>query len=191
MPTTQQPTHIDHAATQQPVGDPATEDTRTQNPHAPSDAQAVALLRQWVEDYLAHPEEHSYFPSVARMFFEAVKARGDEEKRRTATHGAAFEQHMTARRQAHEQALVVLDRNGDVALDYGDGLHLITVLQRAIATHDICLFGDGSQEEPIDAREGFNQMRQDATALAHLAEVFCASEWRSSHRQEAGISIDD
>jgi hypothetical protein len=29
MPTTQQPTHIDHAATQQPVGDPATEDTRT------------------------------------------------------------------------------------------------------------------------------------------------------------------
>lgn len=104
---------------------------------------------------------------------------------------AAVEQHMAACRQAHEQALVVLDRNGDVAIDYGEGLHLITVLQRAIAAHDICLFGNGGQEEPIDARDGYNLMRQDATALAHLAEVFCASEWRSSHRLEAGINIDD
>jgi len=70
----------------------------------------------------------------------------------------ADEQYMAARRQAHEEALVELDRNGDVALDYGDALHLITVLQRAIAAHDITLFGDGSQEEPIDARDGYNQM---------------------------------
>ncbi len=166
-------------------------DASTQGPHSLSDAQTVALLRQWVEDYQAHPEEHSYFPSVARMFFEAVKALADEEKRRTASHGAACEQHMAARHHAYEEALVVLDRNGDIALDYGDGLHLITVLQRAIAAHDITLFGDGSQEQPIDAREGYNQMRLDAEALAHLTKTFCDDEWRSSHRLEAGINIDD
>jgi len=104
---------------------------------------------------------------------------------------ATFAQHMTARYHAYEEALVVLDRNGDIALDYGDGLHLITVLQRAIAAHDITLFGDGSQEQPVDAREGYNQMRLDAEALAHLTKTFCDDEWRSSHRLEAGVNIDD
>jgi len=104
---------------------------------------------------------------------------------------AAVEQHMAARRHAYEEALVVLDRNGDVAIDYGEGLHLITVLQRAIAAHDITLFGDGNQEEPIDARDGYNLLRNDAEALAHLAKTFYESEWRSSRRLEAGVSIDD
>jgi len=190
MITTQQPPHADHAATQQPAGDSTSTDTRTQDLHARSDAQVVALLRQWVEDYQARPKDHSHFPSIARMFFEAANALADEEKRRTATH-AAVEQHRAARRQALEQAYVVLDRESELALDYGDCLHLVTVLQRAIAAHDICLFGDTSQEEPIDACAGYNQMRNDAEALAHLAQAFYDSEWRSSRRLEAGINIDD
>jgi len=103
----------------------------------------------------------------------------------------AAAQFMAARRQAYEEALVELDQNGDVAIDYGDALHLVTVLQRAIAAHDITLFGYGSQEEPIDACHGYNEMRLDAEALAHLAKVFYDSEWRSRRRLEAGISIDD
>ncbi len=191
MTTTQQPTHTDHAASQQPAGDSTSTDTRTQDLHARSDAQVVALLRQWVEDYQARPEDHSHFPSIARIFFEAAKAFADEEKRRTATPGAAVEQHLAARRHAYEEAIVVLDRNGDIALDYGDGLHLITVLQRAIAGHDITLFGDGSQAQPIDAHEGYNLLRNDAEALAHLAKTLYESEWRSSRRLEAGVSIDN
>jgi len=169
-----------------PAADSSTADAAAQDPHALSDAQAVALLRRWVEDYRAQPEEHSYLPSVARMFFEAAKNLRDEEKRRTATHGA-----MDARRQAYEEALVELDRNGDIVLDFGDGLHLITVLQRAIAAHDITLFGYESREEPIDACHGYNEMQQDAEALAHLAKVFYDSEWRSRRRLEAGITLDD
>jgi len=184
--TTTTPTATESTTTTTPAADSSTEDTRTQDLHARSDAQVVALLRQWVEDYQAHPEEHSYFPSVARMFFEAAKNLRDEEKRRTATHGA-----MDARRQAYEEALVELDRNGDIVLDFGDGLHLITVLQRAIAAHDICLFGTGSQEEPIDACHGYNEMRQDAEALTHLAKIFYDAEWRSRRRLEAGITLDD
>jgi len=103
----------------------------------------------------------------------------------------AFEQHMAARREALKQAYVVLDRESEVALDYGDCLHLVTVLQRAIAAHDICLFGDSSQEQPIDACAGYNQMRNDAEALAHLAQAFYDSEWRQIRRMEAGVSIDD
>ncbi len=104
---------------------------------------------------------------------------------------AAFEQHMAARREALKQAYGVLDRESELALDYGDCLHLVTVLQRTIAAHDICLFGDSSQEEPIDARDGYNLLRNDAEALAHLAKTFYESEWRSSRRLEAGVSIDD
>ncbi|MDQ2828591.1 MAG: hypothetical protein M3Y74_06035 [Chloroflexota bacterium] len=104
---------------------------------------------------------------------------------------AAFEQHMAARRQALEQAYVVLDRESELAIDYGEALHLVTVLQRAIAAHDICLFGDSSQEQPIDACAGYNQMRNDAEALAHLAQAFYDSEWRQIRRMEAGVSIDD
>jgi hypothetical protein len=103
----------------------------------------------------------------------------------------AFEQHMAARREALKQAYVVLDRESELALDYGDCLHLVTVLQRAIAAHDICLFGDSSQEQPIDACAGYNQMRNDAEALAHLAQAFYDSEWRQIRRMEAGVSIDD
>ncbi len=103
----------------------------------------------------------------------------------------AAEAYMAERRRAYDEALVELDRNGDIVLDFGDGLHLITVLQRAIAAHDICLFGYESQEEPIDACHGYNEMRLDAEALAHLAKVFYDSEWRSRRRLEAGISIDD
>jgi hypothetical protein len=103
----------------------------------------------------------------------------------------AAAQFMAERRRAYEEALVTIDRNGDVAIDYGDALHLITVLQRAIAAHDICLFGTGSREEPIDACHGYNEMRQDAEALAHLAKVFYDAEWRSRRRLEAGITLDD
>ncbi len=132
------------------------------------------------------------------MFFKAVKALNDEEKRRTATHGAgaakgthSAQDDMAVRRQALAEAYVVLDRESELALDYGDCLHLVTVLQRAIAAHDICLFGDSSQEQPIDACAGYNQMRNDAEALAHLAQAFYDSEWRSIRRLEAGITIDD
>jgi len=104
---------------------------------------------------------------------------------------AAFEQHMAARREALKQAYVVLDRESELAIEYGDALHLVTVLQRAIAAHDICLFGDSSQEQPIDACAGYNQMRNDADALAHLAQAFYDSEWRQIRRIEAGVSIDD
>jgi len=104
---------------------------------------------------------------------------------------AAFAQHLAARRQALAQAYVVLDRESELALDYGDALHLVTVLQRAIAAHDICLFGDSSQEQPIDACAGYNLLRNDADALAHLAQAFYDSEWRSRRRLEAGVSIDD
>jgi len=190
-------TNTPHTASLNP-DDRAAGDASTQDLHARSDAQVVALLRQWVEDYQARPEDHSHFPSIARIFFEAAKALADEEKRRTATHraGAAKGTHsaqddMAARRHALEQAYVVLDRESELALDYGDCLHLVTVLQRAIAAHDICLFGDSSQEQPIDVCAGYNQMRNDAEALAHLAQAFYDSEWRSSRRLEAGINIDD
>ncbi len=189
--TTTTPTATESTTTTTPAADSSTEDTRTQDLHARSDAQVVALLRQWVEDYQAHPEEHSHFPSVARMFFEAVKALRDEEKRRAARGTHSAQDDMAARRQAHEEALVELDRNGDIVLDFGDGLHLITVLQRAIAAHDITLFGYESREEPIDACHGYNEMQQDAEALAHLAKVFYDSEWRSRRRLEAGITLDD
>ncbi len=89
MTTTHQPTPTDHAAPRQAAADSSTENTRTQDLHARSDAQVVALLRQWVDDYQAHPEDHSHFPSIARTFFEAANAFADEEKRRTATHGGA------------------------------------------------------------------------------------------------------
>lgn len=103
----------------------------------------------------------------------------------------AAAQFMAERRRAHEEALVELDRNGDVALDFGDALHLVTVLQRAIAAHDICLFGDSSQEQPVDACHGYNLLRNGAEALAHLAKTLYESEWRQIRRMEAGVSIDD
>ncbi len=79
---------------------------------------------------------------------------------------------MAERKQAHAEACAVLDKDGDLAIDYGDALHLVTVLQRAIASYDPYLFSDTCQKEPIDARDGFNELRHDAQTLAHLSHVF-------------------
>jgi len=186
MTTTQQPTHTDHAASQQPAGDSTSTDTRTQDLHARSDAQVVALLGQWVEDYQARPEDHSHFPSVVRMFFQAAKALGDEEKRRTATHGATA---ATAARKAYDHALVALDDNDDVPVDYGDVLHIMTVLQRAIAAVDPYVAGDMTGPYP-DEYACYNDLANDARTLAELALACAAREVRHDRRTETEATAD-
>ena len=188
MTTTQQPTHTDHAASQQPAGDSTSTDTRTQDLHARSDAQVVALLRQWVEDYQARPEDHSHFPSIARMFFEAAKALGDEEKRRAATH-AAVEASMVARKHAYDHALVALDDNDDVPVDYGDVLHIMTVLQRAIAAVDPYVAGDMAGPYP-DEYACFIDLANDARTLAALAQAVAEREVRHDRRTETEAAAD-
>ncbi len=175
-----------------PAADSSTADAATQDPHALSDAQAVALLRRWVEDYPAHPEEHSYLPAVARMFFEAAKNLRDEEKRRTATPDGAAEASMVARKHAYDHALVALDDNDDVPVDYGDVLHIMTVLQRAIAAVDPYVAGDMAGPYP-DEYACFVDLANDARTLAELAQAVAAREVRHDRRTEteAAARIDD
>lgn len=181
MTTTQQPTPTDHAATQQPACDLTTEDTRTPDPHALSDAQAVALLRRWFDDYQAHPEEHSYFPSIARMFFKSVKALDDEEKRRAATHRAGAVKSYLTQPVGSPEGI-------PTTLDVDDSYTVFRAVLHAVQTwesDDQVLPNEAAHRALIEAAEALQIMaRAQLTEMgplvkAHRDDDRAAQEWAS------------
>jgi len=179
MPT-QQPTHTDDATTQQNAGAPTTTtDAPPQDPHALNDAQAVALLRQWVENYLAHPEAHSYVPSLARMFFKAVTILGDEGKGRAATHGAgAVKSYLTQP--------VGIPEGIPTTLDVDDSYTVFRVVLHAVQTwqpdNDV-LPNEAAHRALIEAAEALQIMTRAQLAemgslvQAHRDDNSAAAEW--------------
>ncbi len=181
MTTTQQPTHTDHAASQQPAGDSTSTDTRTQDLHARSDAQVVALLGQWVEDYQARPEDHSHFPSVVRMFFQAAKALADEEKRRAATHGAGTVKSYLTQPVGSPEGI-------PTTLDVDDSYTVFRVVLHAVQTwesDDQVLPNEAAHRALIEAAEALQIMaRAQLTEMgplvqAHRDDDRAAQEWAS------------
>jgi len=183
---TQQPTSsndtppaIDHSAAPQAAGDPAPTRTPPHDPHALSDAQAVALLRQWVEDYLAHPEEHSYVPSLGRMFFKAVTVLGDEDKGHAARHSAgAIKSYLTQP--------VGIPEGIPTTLDVDDSYTVFRAVLQAVQTwqsNDRVLPNEAAHRALIEAAEALQIMaRAQLAEMAPLVQAHCdderaAEEW--------------
>jgi hypothetical protein len=182
MITTQQPTHTDHAASQQADGDPTTTaDASSHDPRDVSDAQAVAMLRRWFDDYQAHPEEHSYFPSIARMFFKSVKALDDEEKRRAATHRAGAVKSYLTQPVGSPEGI-------PTTLDVDDSYTVFRVVLHAVQTwqpDDQVLPNEAAHRALIEATEALQIMaRAQLTEMgplvqAHRDDDRAAQEWAS------------
>jgi len=47
-----------------------------------TDERAVDLLRRWIEDAQKNPATHTYFPSVARLFFQVLAHEAERVKER-------------------------------------------------------------------------------------------------------------
>jgi len=219
MTTTQQPTHTDHAASQQPAVDPfegvacspdgipLTVLKVLQRPDAfqlfldvllaeigdnPTLRMRAHFLLMWG---LAHgqyrlpddaPSSRATTPPSSASPSPDDRAAGAE---RLAARRQADEQHMAARRHAHEQALVALDDNDDVPVDYGDVLHIMTALQRAIAAVDPYVAGDMAGPYP-DEYACFVDLANDARTLAALAQAVAAREVRHARRTETETAAD-
>ncbi len=107
----------------------------------------------------------------------------------TAATAAAAAQFMTARQHAYDHALVAIDDNDDVPVDYGDALHIMAVLQRAIAAVDPYTAGDMKGPYP-DAYACYNDLANDARTLADLAKACAAREVRHDRRTETEADAD-
>ena len=179
MPT-KQPTSIDPSMTPQATANPTTTtDKPTHDLRDVSDAQAVAMLRRWFDDYQAKPEEHSYFPSITRMFFKALKALADEDKERATTHGAgAVKSYLTQP--------VGIPEGIPTTLDVDDSYTVFRAVLQAVQTwqpDDRVLPNEAAHRALIEAAEALQIMaRAQLTEMgplvqAHRADKRAAQEW--------------
>lgn len=83
----------------------------------------------------------------------------------------------------------MLDDNDDVPVDFGDVLHIMTVLQRAIAAVDPYVAGDRTGPYP-DEYACYNDLANDARTLGELALACAAREVRHDRRTETAAAAD-
>jgi len=145
-----------------------------------SDAQAVSLMRRWVEEFQQDPAQHSYFPSIVRVIFKMLKDEAAREALRAADPAPT-------RPQSYEVQPVGIPDLADVTLDTDDAYRVFLTLLDAIKAWDYNEdpLKDYAARERLDDLLGALRIMNDGYMAAilpgvqaHRDDAAAAREWQ-------------
>ncbi len=152
--------------------DPGTFDTLT-------DERAVELLRRWVEVAQKDPATHTYFPSVARTFFQVLAHEGERVKKRASRD--------TERRKSYTTQPVGIPSFASVTLageEVYDVFHAVLDAVQSWTTDDHVLPNNEAHRRLLRHLDALRTMTSAVIAAdapfvrAHLDDARAAEDWR-------------
>ncbi len=144
-----------------------------------TDERAVELLRRWVEVAQKDPATHTYFPSVARTFFQVLAHEAERVKERASRD--------TDRRKSYTTQPVGIPGPAPVTLadeEVYDVFHAVLDAVQAWTTEDNVLPNDEAHRRLLRHLDALRIMTNAVIATdaplveAHLADARAAEEWR-------------
>jgi len=144
-----------------------------------TDARAVDLLRRWAEQAEADPAAHSYFPPLARMFFQVLAHEAERVKERTARDTDRRKSYATQPVGIPSAALVTL-----AGEEVYDVFHAVLDAVQAWTTDDHVLPNDEAHHRLLRHLDALRTMTNAVIAAdaplvrAHLDDTRAAEDWR-------------
>ncbi len=144
-----------------------------------TDERAVELLRRWVEVAQKDPATHTYFPSVARMFFQVLAHEAERVKERASRD--------TDRRKSYDTQPVGIPGPASVTLageEVYDVFNAVLDAVQAWTTDDDALPNDEAHRRLLRHLDALRIMTSAVIAAdaplvrAHLADARAAEDWR-------------
>jgi len=144
-----------------------------------TDERAVELLRRWVEVAQKDPATHTYFPSVARTFFQVLAHEAERVKERASRD--------TDRRKSYDTQPVGVPSFASVTLADEEVYDVFTAVLDAVqswTTDDDVLPNDEAHRRLLRHLDALRIMTTAVIAAdapltqAHLADARAAEDWR-------------
>ncbi len=144
-----------------------------------TDERAVDLLRRWIEDAQKDPATHTYFPSVARMFFQVLAHEGERVKER--------ESRDTDRRKSYTTQPVGVPGPAPVTLadeEVYDVFNAVLDAVQSWTTDDHVLPNNEAHRRLLRHLDALRTMTNAVIAAdaplvqAHLDDARAAEDWR-------------
>ena len=141
--------------------------------------RAVELLRRWAEDAQKDPATHTYFPSVARMFFQVLAHEAERVKERASRD--------TDRRKSYTTQPVGIPGPASVTLageEVYDVFNAVLDAVQAWTTDDHVLPNNEAHRRLLRHLDALRIMTSAVIAAdapltqAHLADARAAEDWR-------------
>ncbi len=141
--------------------------------------RAVELLRRWVEDAQKDPATHTYFPSVARLFFRMLAHEAERVKERASRD--------TDRRKSYTTQPVGIPGPASVTLageEVYDVFNAVLDAVQSWTTDDDVLPNDEAHRRLLRHLDALRIMTSAVIAAdaplvqAHLADARAAEDWR-------------
>jgi len=144
-----------------------------------TDERAVELLRRWIEDAQKDPATHTYFPSVARIFFQVLAHEAERVKERASRD--------TDRRKSYTTQPVGIPTSAPVALageEVYDVFNAVLDAVQSWTTDDHVLPNNEAHRRLLRHLDALRTMTNAVIAAdaplveAHLADARAAEDWR-------------
>jgi len=144
-----------------------------------TDEHAVSMLRRWAEQAEADPATHTYFPSVARTFFQVLAHEAERVKERASRD--------TDRRKSYTTQPVGIPGQASVTLageEVYDVFHAVLDAVQAWTTDEDVLPNNEAHRRLLRHLDALRTMTNAVIAAdaplvqAHLDDARAAEEWR-------------